>query len=99
MDINKEREAFQKFCEENFDFNRHEQTYFDEHLQSYENDLGECTESINMAWMAWQAAKAMTDLGELQERIAGHQYYHGERGYLIVDMDDVVNEIQELAND
>lgn len=48
---------------------------------------------------AWQAAKAMTDLGELQERIAGHQYYHGELGYLIVDMDDVVNEIQELAND
>ena len=58
MDIQKEREAFQKFCEENFDFERHEQTYFDEQTQCYENDIGEDTESINMAWMAWQAAKA-----------------------------------------
>lgn len=55
MDIQKEREAFQNFCEQNFDVERHEQTYFDEQTQSYENDLGECTESINMAWMAWQA--------------------------------------------
>jgi len=54
MDI-KEREAFQKFCEENFDFERHEQTYFDEQTQCYENDIGEDTESINMAWSAWQA--------------------------------------------
>ncbi|WP_228274511.1 DUF551 domain-containing protein [Acinetobacter towneri] len=60
MDIQKEREAFQKFCEENFDFERHEQTYFDEQTQCYENDIGEDTESINMAWMAWQAAKAST---------------------------------------
>lgn len=58
MDIEKEREAFQKFCEENFDFERHEQTYFDEQTQCYENDIGEDTESINMAWSAWQAAKA-----------------------------------------
>jgi CRISPR/Cas system-associated protein Csx1 len=58
MEIQKEREAFQKFCEENFDFERHEQTYFDEQTQCYENDIGEDTESINMAWMAWQAAKA-----------------------------------------
>ena len=58
MDIQKEREAFQKFCEENFDFEHHEQTYFDEQTQCYENDIGEDTESINMAWMAWQAAKA-----------------------------------------
>jgi len=58
MDINKEREAFQKFCEENFDFERHEQTYFDEQTQCYENDIGEDTESINMAWSAWQAVKA-----------------------------------------
>lgn len=58
MNIQKEREAFQKFCEENFDFERHEQTYFDEQTQCYENDIGEDTESINMAWMAWQAAKA-----------------------------------------
>ena len=58
MDIQKEREAFQNFCEQNFDVERHEQTYFDEQTQSYENDLGECTESINMAWSAWQTAKA-----------------------------------------
>ncbi len=58
MDIQKEKEAFQKFCEENFDFERHEQTYFDEQTQCYENDIGEDTESINMAWSAWQAAKA-----------------------------------------
>ena len=58
MEIQKEKEAFQKFCEENFDFERHEQTYFDEQTQCYENDIGEDTESINMAWMAWQAAKA-----------------------------------------
>ena len=58
MDIQKEREAFQIFCEQNFDFERHEQTYFDEQTQCYENDIGEDTESINMAWMAWQAAKA-----------------------------------------
>lgn len=55
MDLQKEREAFQKFCEENFDFERHEQTYFDEQTQCYENDIGEDTESINMAWSAWQA--------------------------------------------
>ncbi len=42
-----------------------------------------------------QEAKAQTvpDLGELQERIAGHQYYHDEHGHMIVDMDDVVKEI------
>ena len=58
MDLQKEREVFQKFCEENFDFEHHEQTYFDEQTQCYENDIGEDTESINMAWSAWQAAKA-----------------------------------------
>lgn len=58
MDIQKERESFQKFCEENFDFERHEQTYFDEQTQCYENDIGEDTESINMAWATWQAATA-----------------------------------------
>ena len=62
MEIQKEREAFQKFCEENFDFEHHEQTYFDEQTQCYENDIGEDTESINMAWMAWQAAKAQAVL-------------------------------------
>ncbi|MFW2099097.1 DUF551 domain-containing protein [Acinetobacter johnsonii] len=63
MDVEKEREAFQKFCEENFDFERHEQTYFDEQTQCYENDIGEDTESINMAWSAWQAAKAQAVQG------------------------------------
>lgn len=56
MNMEKERRAFQKFCEENFDFEHHEQTYFDEQTQCYENDIGECTESINMAWDAWQAS-------------------------------------------
>lgn len=43
---------------------------------------------------AWQAkAQAVPDLSELQERIAGHQYYHDEHGHMIVDMDDVVKEI------
>ena len=51
-----ERELFQDFCEKNFDFERHEQTYFDEQTQCYENDIGECTESINMAWAAWCAS-------------------------------------------
>ena len=38
-------------------------------------------------------AQAVPDLGELQERIAGHQYYHDEHGHMVVDMDDVVKEI------
>lgn len=38
-------------------------------------------------------AQAVPDLSELQERIAGHQYYHDEHGHMIVDMDDVVKEI------
>ena len=52
-------------------------------------------DNINFGWSAWQAAKskAVPDLGELQERIAGHQYYHDEHGHMIVDMDDVVKEI------
>ena len=71
MDIQKEREAFQKFCEENFDFENHEQTYFDEQTQCYENDIGEDTESINMAWMAWQAAKAQA-VPEVAQRQGGY---------------------------
>lgn len=63
MDIQKEKEAFQKFCEENFDFENHEQTYFDEKTQCYENESGEDTDSINMAWAAWQAAKAQVPEG------------------------------------
>jgi len=64
MDIKEEREAFQDFCEQNFDFERHEQTYFDDQTQCYENDIGEDTESINMAWQAWQAAKAQAVPGK-----------------------------------
>lgn len=53
---------------------------------------------INFGLSAWQAAKAQAvpDLGELQERIAGRQYYHDEHGHMIVDMDDVVKEISGL---
>lgn len=56
-------------------------------------------ETLNTGWVMWLRAKhnakaqAVPDLGELQERIAGHQYYHDERGHMIVDMDDVVKEI------
>lgn len=69
MDIQKEREAFQNFCEQNFDVERHEQTYFDEQTQSYENDLGECTESINMAWSAWQAKAQAVPEGHIVSHI------------------------------
>lgn len=50
---------------------------------------------INFGWKLWQAAKAraVPDLSELQERIAGHQYYHDEHSHMVVDMDDVVKEI------
>ena len=41
-------------------------------------------------------AQAVPNLGELQERIAGHQYYHDEHGHMIVDMDDVVKEISSF---
>ncbi|MEQ1075523.1 hypothetical protein ABLT35_01710 [Acinetobacter johnsonii] len=76
MDIQKERKAFQNFCEQNFDVERHEQTYFDEQTQSYENDLGECTESINMAWSAWQTAKAQAvPEGFVLVPKAGAQYF------------------------
>ena len=46
-------------------------------------------------WHMWLEAKAQAvpDLGELQERIAGHQYYHDEHSHMVVDMDDVVKEI------
>lgn len=57
MDINKERKLFQDFLIENFDFEHHEQTYFDEKTQCYENDHGEDTEVVNVAWEVWKAAK------------------------------------------
>ncbi|MFV5509154.1 hypothetical protein [Acinetobacter sp. 197] len=80
MDIQKEREAFQNFCEQNFDVERHEQTYFDEQTQSYENDLGECTESINMAWSAWQAkAQAVPEGFVLMPRICTNKMAHAAK--------------------
>lgn len=74
---------------------------FDEDKKLY---TGDSVESINDQWTTWCAcigmlhldgkeAQAVPDLGELQERIAGHQYYHDEHGHMIVDMDDVVKEI------
>ncbi|MFW1942931.1 hypothetical protein ACG93R_05420 [Acinetobacter guillouiae] len=58
MEINKERKLFQDFLIENFDFEHHEQTYFDEKTQCYENDHGEDTEVVNVAWEVWKAAKS-----------------------------------------
>ncbi|WP_257220231.1 MULTISPECIES: DUF551 domain-containing protein [unclassified Acinetobacter] len=60
-------------------------------------ELGDvyATQILDHMFMGFAAAKAQAvpDLGELQERIAGHQYYHDEHGHMIVDMDDVVKEI------
>ena len=66
---------------------------FKEWFAQYDNNIEYASEKI--AWDAWKEAKAQAvpDLGELQERIAGHQYYHDEHGHMIVDMDDVVKEI------
>lgn len=108
MDIQKEREAFQKFCEENFDFERHEQTYFDEQTQCYENDIGEDTESINMAWMAWQAAKAQAvpEGFVLLPRICTNKMAHAAKAvdgrlsaFKYADVYDAMIEAQEPAND
>lgn len=74
---------------------------FDEDKKLY---TGDGVESINDQWTTWCAcigmlhldikeAQVVPDLSELQERIAGHQYYHDEHGHMIVDMDDVVKEI------
>ena len=105
MDIEKEREAFQKFCEENFDFERHEQTYFDEQTQCYENDIGEDTESINMAWSAWQAAKALavpevvTIGNELQSWVAVHSFAAKDGNDIVcaVDANALAEEIEKLT--
>lgn len=105
MDLQKEREAFQKFCEENFDFERHEQTYFDEQTRCYENDIGEDTESINMAWSAWQAAKAQAvpeviSIGsELQSWVAVNSFgVEDAVGNLaIVDANELAELIEKLT--
>lgn len=105
MDIQKEREAFQNFCEQNFDVERHEQTYFDEQTQSYENDLGECTESINMAWSAWQAAKAQAvpkGFGDIQSWIAVNSFSALDASILdfpVVDANELAEFIDSLNID
>lgn len=71
----------------------------DEHLKKCESPTGVFNsqypdEEPCLICLAKAAkAQAVPDLGELQERIAGHQYYHYEHGHMIVDMDDVVKEI------
>lgn len=83
MDFQKEREAFEAWVGSN---GRSIERFSDGSYKSM---------TLDKEWEAWQAAKAQAvpDLGELQERIAGHQYYHDEHGHMIVDMDDVVKEI------
>ncbi|MGQ1340824.1 hypothetical protein ACT4X4_02885 [Acinetobacter baumannii] len=86
MDIKKEREAFDQYFKEKYP----------ELYKDVFNEDGDDRAIIgySFAWSAWQAkAQAVPDMGELQERIAGHQYYHDEHGHMIVDMDDVVKEI------
>lgn len=60
-----------------------------------EHNMKDCsfTEIVERMFDELAKAQAVPDLGELQERIAGHQYYHDEHGHMIVDMDDVVKEI------
>lgn len=83
MDIHKEREAFESWIKKEYP----------EMLELINH--GDVKQAYDFSWEVWQAAKAQAvlDLGELQERIAGHQYYHDERGHMAVDMDDVVKEI------
>lgn len=86
MDIQKEREVFEAWVGSN---GRSIERFSDGSYKSM---------TLDKEWEAWQAAKAQAvpDLGELQERIAGHQYYHDEHGHMIVDMDDVVKEISSF---
>ncbi len=112
MDIQKEKEAFQKFCEENFDFERHEQTYFDEQTQCYENDIGEDTESINMAWSAWKAAKAESHKSaslyqwEINHLAAANQQWRGyaakaqavPEGFVLVPKEPTKDTLIEIAS-
>jgi len=71
----------------------------DDHLKKCESPTGIFNsqypdEEPCLICLAKQAkAQAVPDLSELQEMIAGHQYFHGEHGHMIVDMDDVIKEI------
>lgn len=86
MDIQKEREVFEAWVGSN---GRSIERFSDGSYKSM---------TLDKEWEAWQAAKAQAvpDLSELQERIAGHQYYHDEHGHMVVDMDDVVKEISSF---
>jgi len=90
VDIEKEREAFEEAM----------LRMTDGSFNTTKNNLtGQYTFGVNQTfWAVWQAAKAQAvpNLSELQERIAGHQYYHDEHGHMIVDMDDVVKEISSF---
>jgi len=107
MDIHKELLAYEQSLQDNGFFkveNIGMCTVFDPEQNKYHpSDLCDPKEykfidMLNVGWTAWQAAKAQAvpDLSELQERIAGHQYYHDEHGHMIVDMDDVVKEISSF---
>lgn len=63
-----------------------------EQMKSQVNTLDEMLLNQGEA-LAQAKTQAVPDLSELQERIAGHQYYHDEHGHMIVDMDDAVKEI------
>ena len=92
MDINKERKLFQDFLIENFDFEHHEQTYFDEKTQCYENDHGEDTEVVNMAWEVWQAAKAIPEGFVLVPKLSANYLFNKvpELGFKHQDEKDTV---------
>ncbi|MFV5403977.1 hypothetical protein VXQ92_04485 [Acinetobacter sp. 228] len=103
MDIQKEKEAFINVYVNYKDDSRKIQ--FNEETEQFmwrKNNVSdtevEYVHLMNQRWYAWLAcakskAQAVPDLSELQERIAGHQYYHDEHSHMVVDMDDVVKEI------
>ncbi len=83
------------YQEEKVAFEKHASKFFTTN-EAFENDgKNYVYDEVKFMWDCWLAAKsqAVPDLGDLQERIAGHQYYHDEHGHMIVDMDDVVKEI------
>ena len=93
MDIEKEREEFEKLPAVAELIKTNDVLWSEVHGEYFGSDH-ELDCWIDGAWAVWQAkSQVVPDLGELQERIAGHQYYHDEHGHMIVDMDDVVKEI------
>lgn len=57
MDMNKERQAFERWWSENYDRDDFEVVEFSEILNGYESSEI-WTDELNKAWSAWQAAKA-----------------------------------------